>query len=528
MLVKIPVARPLRVLLIEDSDQDAELLLAELVESGYDVAVQRVQTAQEMREALQNGRFEVVLSDYSLPTFNAPQALAILQERHGDIPFIIVSGTIGEQAAVASLKAGASDFIVKGQLARLVPALERELRDAEMHRERAKERDALEAQLRQAQKLEGIGRLAGGIAHDFNNLLTAIIGYTEMVLDQIGADKPISHDLMEIRKASDRAAILTRQLLAFSCKQTLRVAAVDVNDVVVTMRDMLVRLIGEDIDLRVDLAPALPPMWADRGQVEQVLMNLVINARDAMPRAGTMTVSTRFATEDEPASFLLIRRHLKGYLTLSVTDTGIGMDDATRARIFEPFFTTKPVGQGTGLGLSMVYGVVQQLEGHVSVASAPGQGTTFALYFPVATEAAVHPTSVTPPRTRGLLAEARELVLIVEDQTAVRDLVSRVLTRHGYHVLEAGTGEEGLAVVQATTHPIDLVLTDMVLPMMNGSEMVEVLRQTTPDLKVLFMSGYSNQSIANRKTPASDTTMLEKPFTASILLQAVRTALGPL
>src|SRR2546425_2189472 len=226
------VGKTLRVLLVEDSESDAELLVAELNRSGYLVTCERVQTADEMRAALQRESFHVVWSDYSLPAFSAPGALAVLKEQQPDLPFIIVSGTVGEETAVEALKAGASDFLVKGKLARLAPALERELREADLKREQAREREALEAQLRQSQKLEGIGRLAGGIAHDFNNLLTAIIGYTEMVLEQIGSDKPISKDLEEIRKASDRAAALTRQLLAFSRKQTLHVAAMDVNDIV--------------------------------------------------------------------------------------------------------------------------------------------------------------------------------------------------------------------------------------------------------------------------------------------------------
>jgi two-component system cell cycle sensor histidine kinase/response regulator CckA len=525
MALETRVGKPLRVLLVEDSDQDAALLLVELEQNGYDVLVERVQTAEELRVALEGGGFDVVISDYCLPTFSAPEALAIVQEKHADIPFIIVSGTVGEETAVSALKAGASDFLVKGKMARLAPALERELREAEVKRERARERETLEAQLRQAQKLEGIGRLAGGIAHDFNNLLTAIIGYTEMVLEQIGPDKPISHDLEEIRKASDRAAILTRQLLAFSRKQTLRVAAVDVNEVVMSMRNMLQRMIGEDINLQVDLTKALPSMLADRAQLEQVLMNLVINARDAMPRAGTLSVETALATPTEIAG-LAGDAGAAGYAKLSVTDTGTGMDAATQARIFEPFFTTKPIGQGTGLGLSTVYGVVQQLGGHITVRTAPGQGTTFALCFPIASETDAAIAASTPRKGHAPLAEGRELVLVVEDQQAVLELVSRVLTRHGYNVLEAESGAAALALAESTTRRIDLVLTDIVMPVMDGSEMVELLRRTRPHVKVLFMSGYSGDIIARRGGLPADADVLEKPFSASVLLRAVREALG--
>ena len=523
MALDTRVGRSLRVLLVEDSDLDAALLLAELKQNGYDVLAERVQTAAQMRAALEKGTFDVVLSDYSLPTFSAPEALEIVQQAQIAIPFIIVSGTIGEETAVSALKAGASDFLVKGKMARLAPALERELREAALKRERALEREALEAQLRQAQKLEGIGRLAGGIAHDFNNLLTAIIGYTEMVLEQIGPDKPISPDLEEIRKASDRAATLTRQLLAFSRQQTLRISAVDVNDVVLSMRQMLERLIGEDIILRVNLAESLPSMLADRAQLEQVLMNLVINSRDAMTRGGTLSVETAAATASEIAGFAK-DTNLAGYAKLCVIDTGSGMDASTQARIFEPFFTTKPVGQGTGLGLSMVYGVMQQLGGHIAVRSTPGEGTTIALYFPVASATA--PAAATH-RARGgaPLAEGRELVLVVEDQTAVLHLVSRVLTRHGYKVLEAESAAEALVLAGSTRDRIDLVLTDLVMPGMNGSDMAMELRQVRPEIKVLFMSGYSGEALARRGTLPEDTNVLEKPFSATVLLHTVRDAL---
>ena len=518
--------KTLRVLLVEDSESDAELLLAELNRSGYHVTCERVQTADEMRAALQHESFHVVLSDYSLPSFSAPAALAVLKEHQPDLPFIIVSGTVGDETAVEALKAGASDFLVKGKLARLAPALERELREAELKRERAREREALEAQLRQSQKLEGIGRLAGGIAHDFNNLLTAIIGYTEMVLEQIGPDKPISKDLEEIRKASDRAAALTRQLLAFSRKQTLHVAAMDVNDIVLSMRDMLQRLIGEDVDLRVALAGGSQQILADRVQLEQVLMNLVVNARDAMPRGGTLTVSTAPALAGEAAAVVHEKIAPGGYVKLSVADTGTGMDAATEARIFEPFFTTKPTGQGTGLGLSMVYGVVQQLGGHISVTSAPQRGTTFTMYFPASGAAGQGADpSIAVPKVRAPLAEGRELVLVVEDQGAVRELVSRVLTRHGYKVLEASNGVEALQLVEQAKGTIQLVVSDMVMPNMDGPEMVAVLRKTRPDLKVLYMSGYSGETIAQRGGLSVSTPVLEKPFTAFVLLRAVHQAL---
>jgi len=517
--------KALRVLLVEDSPPDAELVLANLIEGGYDATAKRVQTAQEMREALASGKWQVILSDYSLPGFGAPEALAIAQAHDPGIPFIIVSGTVGEDTAVTALKAGACDFLVKGRLTRLVTAIERELRDAELRRERDIERDALEDRLRQAQKLEGIGRLAGGIAHDFNNLLTAIIGYTEMVLDQIGPDKPISKDLDEIRRASDRAVALTRQLLAFSRKQTLKVVPTDLNGIIVSMRNMLERLISEDIAIRSQLAERLPPIFADHVQLEQILLNLVMNARDAMPRGGVITIETKAVEAGEVRSAAHEQVAPGQYIALIIRDTGQGMDSATQARIFEPFFTTKGAGEGTGLGLATVYGAVQQLGGHIAVMSGVGQGTTFSLYFP---ECAQAPSSLEPAARRpspAPLAAGREVVLVVEDQRGVRQLASRILTRHGYIVCEAADAMEAIRIASNLAQPLDLVVSDVVMPKMGGPELIERLWALRPGLKVLYMSGYTGDELSRRVGHESNVTVLEKPFSASGLLQTVRDVL---
>ena len=461
--------KPLRLLLVEDCQPDAELLLDELRAGGYDVTIDRVETAEALRAALDTKSWDLVLSDYSLPSFSAPEALAIVQEINAELPFIIVSGTIGEDTAVTALKAGAADFLVKGRLARLLPAIERELKETAVRSARLRERQALEDQLRQSQKLEGIGRLAGGIAHDFNNLLTAIMGYTEMILDQIGTDKPISKDLEEIRAASDRAVALTRQLLAFSRKQTLHLAPIDLNEIVAGMRDMLQRLIGEALTISLRLTPELAPILADRTQLEQILMNLVVNARDAMPEGGTITVDTGWADEIEVAAVTHETAAVGNYARLRVVDTGAGMDADTQSRIFEPFFTTKPVGEGTGLGLSTVYGVIQQLGGHLAVTSQVGRGTTFTLYFPeTARDEKPHPAAGVRKRPMPL-AEHREVVLVVEDQRGVRQLVFRILTRHGYTVLEAASAADAVALFEQQGPRIDLLLTDVVMPGMSGA-----------------------------------------------------------
>jgi two-component system cell cycle sensor histidine kinase/response regulator CckA len=381
------------------------------------------------------------------------------------------------------------------------------------------DRKELEQQLQQSQKLEGIGRLAGGIAHDFNNLLTAIIGYTEMVLDQIGPDKPISGDMREIRNASDRAVALTRQLLAFSRKQTLHVAPVDLNDIVVSMHKMLQRLIGDDIEIRLGLSPRLSPVRADRVQLEQVLMNLVMNARDAMPGGGVITIDTVAVDGAEAVAVVHEPVSPGTYARLRVNDTGVGMDAATQEHIFEPFFTTKGVGKGTGLGLATVYGVIQQLGGHIAVSSEKGKGTTFTLYFPEAPAASVIPSQPRPKSAP--LAAHREIVLVVDDQQGVRQLVSRILTRHGYTVLEAGDVTEALALAEQHPGPIDLIVSDVVMPTMSGPELVARLRTIRP-VKVLYMSGYTGEDLSNRADFDETTIVLEKPFTASVLLQTVR------
>jgi signal transduction histidine kinase len=509
---------PLRVLLIEDSEADAELLLRELERGGYAVTASRVATAEALRAACQSADWDIALSDYHLPAFSAPAALAILHEAAPDIPFIVVSGTIGEETAVAVLKAGACDFVSKGRLARLLPAIERELRDAALRRERARAQAVLEEQLRQAQKMEAIGRLAGGIAHDFNNLLTAILGYSELLTQQIGPDKPMGEDLREIVSAAQRAAALTRQLLAFSRKQVLRVAPLDLNHVVRTLEAMLRRLIGEHIAITTLLADGLHPVMADATQLEQVLMNLAVNARDAMPSGGQLMISTRNASteagEDVRDDGLRVK--------LSVTDTGVGMPPEIQAQIFEPFFTTKDRGQGTGLGLAAVHGIVTQLRGRITVASAVGTGTTFEIDLPATHTAA----AASKPVSTGAAPVGLETILLVEDERGVRAFMALALRRFGYRVLEADSAESALALLRQPDQPVHLLLTDVVLPRMNGRELAQQVARDLPGVPVLFMSGYSEQFTMGGGWLDTGVQLLEKPFTAHTLLTKVREVLG--
>jgi two-component system cell cycle sensor histidine kinase/response regulator CckA len=374
--------------------------------------------------------------------------------------------------------------------------------------------------------MEGIGRLAGGIAHDFNNMLTTIMGYSDMIVEQIGTDKPISADLLEIRHAADRAAGLTRQLLAFSRQQVLRIGAVNINAVVHDMRALLQRVIGEDITITLALTRELGPILADRVQLEQVLMNLASNARDAMPRGGRLTIGTSVSEARDVTALTGAPVPPSRYITLTLRDSGEGMDARTRERIFEPFFTTKELGKGTGLGLATVYGIVRQLDGHIGVTSEIAAGTTFTLFFPEAAAGTAVSSLSLAPQTDVAVATSRDLVLVVEDEPGLRRLLVRTLSRHGYEVLEAGTGKEGLAVVAQAGDKLRLVVSDVVMPTMNGPEMARRLRETRPDLKVLYMSGYAGETMARGGMLEEHATLLGKPFTAHELLQKVREMLN--
>ena len=384
------------------------------------------------------------------------------------------------------------------------------------------ERRRLEAQYLQSQKMEAVGRLAGGVAHDFNNLLTVIQGYGAMLLGSLGPDNP-SHELVgEMTRAGERAAALTRQLLAFSRQSVLAPRVLDLNAVVLDLEKMLRRVIGEDIDLAANLGPALGRVKADLGQIEQVLMNLAVNARDAMPTGGKLTIETRNIEVDEDGA----RRHTGlrpgRYILLAVGDTGHGMTPEVQARIFEPFFTTKEKGKGTGLGLATVHGIVQQAGGHVGVHSRPGAGTTFQVYLPRVEEMA----SPARPAAGGRAApKGTETILLVEDEDSVRALTRLVLHGAGYRVLEASDGGEALEVGALHTGPIHLLLSDVVMPVLGGRQLAERLLTLHPEMKVLFQSGYTDDAVVRHGLSQETVHFLQKPFTPAALTQKVREVL---
>lgn len=383
------------------------------------------------------------------------------------------------------------------------------------------ERKRMEEQLRLAQKMEAIGRLAGGIAHDFNNLLTAINGYSALILERLDWDDPVRKDIEVINNAGERAAALTRQLLAFSRKQVLEPEVIDLNSVVADMDKILRRVIGEDIDLVTVLQPKLAPVKVDPAQVEQIILNLAVNARDAMPDGGKVTIETSNVELDEEYAKHHVSATPGSYVMLAVSDAGVGMDAETQKRIFEPFFTTKK-GEGTGLGLSTVYGIVKQSGGNIWVYSEPGQGTTFKIYLPRVKEPA---NARTPERVSVESLRGSEKILLVEDEAAVRKLVREILEKYGYTVLDAYSGREALSLAERHRHPIHLMMTDVVLPDMHGPELARRLTSLRPETRILYSSGYTDNAIVHRGVLEAGTAFLQKPFTPQTLARKVREVL---
>ncbi len=394
-------------------------------------------------------------------------------------------------------------------------------RDLSFRKQAEEDLRSTSEQLRQAQKMEAIGLLAGGVAHDFNNLLSVILSYSSMMMDELEAGAPMRDDLHEVLTAGNRAAELTRQLLAFSRKQVLEPRNLDLNQTLEGMSKMLRRLLGEDIELSLELAHGLEPVCADPGQIEQVVMNLVVNARDAMPRGGRLVIET---SSVELAGLAAERLQLDPgrYLALAVADNGCGIDAETQSRIFEPFFTTKDKGKGTGLGLSTVFGIVHQSDGAIEVSSKAGEGTRFTIYLPRAKGTGTsQPPSVLPPAT----LRGTETVLLVEDEDQLRALAASLLKRNGYHVLEAANGGEAFLVCEKHAGKIDLLLTDVVMPRMSGRELSERLAGMRPDMRVLFMSGYTDDAMVHHGVLGGGIAFLHKPITPEALLRKVRQVL---
>jgi len=516
----------LRVLFVEDNEDDATLLARHLERSGYEVDAFRVDTRESFDNAVMNAKWDVVISDHSMPSFSSLEALQILRQRDVDCPFIIVSGTISENMAVEAMRAGAHDYVLKNNLARLGPAIDREIGDAELRRQAREEREArkaVELQLQQSQKMEAVGRLAGGIAHDFNNLLTAILGFAGLALEKTeNREASVRFELEQVKQAAERAARFTKQLLAFSRHQVLAPRAIDPAEAIDAMTPMLRQLMGEDVTLSI-VDRAKGKVRVDPGQFEQVIMNLAVNARDAMPNGGTLRLGT--ANVDVSATDGARLQVEPGpHIVLSVSDSGLGMDETTRTRIFEPFFTTKPPGKGTGLGLSTVYGILRQSSGAIDVDSAVAKGTTFRVYLPLAVKREEPPAPL-PQRPR-VAGDLQGTVLVAEDEEAVRMLVHTVLSTAGFSVIAAGSGTEAAALLDKLDRPLDLLITDIVMPGMIGPDLARLVLERFPQTRVLYITGYATHSAVPAGFLREEDAVLEKPFLPEQLLAVVHERLG--
>jgi hypothetical protein len=638
-----------RIVHVEHDALDLDLARETLQSGGVPCEVIAVSSRAELMSVLAERKFDLILSDWSLPQFSGSEALEIAKEMAADIPFIFVSGTIGEDAAIESLLGGATDYVLKHRLNRLVPAVRRALDEA---RERGRRREAqealnherrflkavlesleaglvacnqagiislsnrsarehfgvpdeplplerwqefyqlyeadgktpmrtedlplvralrgeqvrnfemvicprnlpartvlvsgqpivdeegrrrgavvvfpditdrkqLEEQLRQAQKMEALGQLAGGIAHDFNNLLNVIIGYSDLVRRQLMEADPMRDRIEQIRSAGHRAASLTRQLLAFSRKQVVAPKVLDLNGVLSDLHRMLERLLGESVELASSRKDGLGRIKADPGQIEQVIMNLAVNARDAMQSGGRITIETDNVILDTAKPEMPGGVEPGRYIMLAVHDSGIGMSPEVQARVFEPFFTTKEPGRGTGLGLATVYGIVKGAGGHIELQSALGRGTTFRIYFPRVDA----PADAVIGRESRDFARGSETILVVEDEESVRHFVRDSLTHCGYSVLEAADGRQAEEIWRRAPEQIHLLLTDVVLPGVGGCELAVRLKDDRPSLKVLFMSGYTDERVTREISGEAGAPFLPKPFALPVLARKVREAL---
>jgi two-component system cell cycle sensor histidine kinase/response regulator CckA len=522
------------ILIVDDVADQRQLMSIFMGRLGYEVA--EASDGMEALELAHRAQPALIISDISMPGVDGIELTRMIRSSDvlAETPILLVSAIqLGDENVRAGFDEGADDYVEVPYdptdfAVRAVKLLERArsvaaLRASEQAKAQALEDLHLkEEQLLLSQKLEAVGRLAAGIAHDFNNLLTVIEGYSQLALQRLPSESPVRANIEEVKKASKRAAVLVSQLLAFSRKQVMRPKVFDLNETVTNIEKMLRRVIGEDIDLRTRLQPDLGTIKADPGQIEQVIMNLVVNGRDAMPSGGKLTLETANVSLGETYAKGHIAVLPGHYVMLAVSDTGGGMDEETQGRVFEPFFTTKQPGRGTGLGLSTVYGIVKQSGGNIWVYSEPGHGTTFKIYLP-RLDGAAKDSEMVPADVAAL--GGSETILLVEDENSVRCLVRGILEEAGYDVLEASCGEEGLRLSNERLDPIDLLLTDVVMPEISGKEVADRLVSLRPGIKVLFMSGYTDEAIVHHGMLDSNVNFIQKPFSPAALARKVREVL---
>jgi two-component system cell cycle sensor histidine kinase/response regulator CckA len=507
---------PLKILHLEDDPLDRELVRETLEAEGILCEVACVETREEFVNELGRYMPDLILADYKLPSFDGLSALEIAKEKAPEVPFILVSGTMGEDPAIETLRNGATDYVLKQRMASLGHAVLRAMREIDLRAEKAD----LRKQLVSAQRMETVAMVAGGIAHDFNNALTGIIGFSELLKAELEGKESALRDLDEIRRCAERASVLTRQLLTFARRQAMDPVRLDLNAVVVEVMRLLRKVVGARVDIGEVLAEALPVVKADQGQIEQVLMNLCINSRDAMPGGGRIVVETASVVRG-PGDLTANPDASPGpYAVLSITDTGSGMDEAVRLRMFEPFFTTKTPDKGTGLGLPVVYGIVKQHGGFIDVCSEPGKGTTVRVYLPAVKGAADGAAPVFVEPLRG----GAETILLAEDDDMIRELIVQILSGLGYKVIPAPDGREAVAAAKGAKD-LPLAIIDVVMPRMNGKETYEALVGDRPGMRVIFISGYAPEAVRDSLIMTPGTPFLQKPFGVTALARMVREVL---
>jgi two-component system cell cycle sensor histidine kinase/response regulator CckA len=518
---RIPELRLVRILAVDDDPQARQLIEIALSDAHFEMTLEVVGTLAEGLRRISVDDHDIYLVDQQLPDGTGLSLIHTAKEAGATKPFILITGHGSGDLDEAALREGAADYVEK----QLVGThLERSIRYTLHNWQAGRALLDREEQLRQAQKMEAIGRLAGGVAHDFNNLLTAIIGYTDLVKEKLEPTDPVAHDVGEIRKAADRAAALTRQLLAFSRKQFLSPEVLDLNAIVTGLLPMLPRVIGEHIETTTSLAPDLHRVKADPSQMEQVVINLVLNARDAMAVGGHLAIETQNVQLDEDR-IATERLNLDpgAYVMLGIRDTGSGMDAQTRDRVFEPFFTTKAKGKGTGLGLPTVYGIIDQSGGAITMDTALGRGTSIRIYLPVTSSKEEPERPELPAATTA--NGGTETLLLVEDNDAVRELAVHALRKRGYTVHEARNAEEAIEWSMTSRIKPKLLVTDVVMPGLSGPNLAARLLQENPRLKVLYMSGYTDDATAVHGAFWGGVPLLQKPFTPAQLAERVRLAL---
>jgi two-component system cell cycle sensor histidine kinase/response regulator CckA len=509
----------LHILLVDD-DEDDYLITRDLLEDigGNRYQLDWVDTYQRALKAIKPDTYDVYLIDYRLGSENGLELLRWAIANDIETPMIMLTGQGDHHVDLEAMEAGAADYLVKGQFD--AQLLDRSIRYAIEHQRSRMAQIQLEAELRQSQKMEAIGHMAGGIAHDFNNVLTAILTYASLARREVTPDHPVYRKLQGIEETSQRAANLTHQLLAFARRQVTTPKILDLNSIVLKLDKLLRRLITANIELVTLPMPDLGAVKMDPGQLEQVIVNLVVNARDAMPGGGKLTIRTANTTLDETYTSQYIDLLPGDYVCLSISDTGIGMTKELRSRIFEPFFTTKERDKGTGLGLATCYGIIKQNGGHIGVISEPDNGSVFNIYLP---QVSSKPAPEVPGEMKSDIPRGTETILLVEDEPSVRQLLTELLRQQGYTVLTAVNGEDALQQYEAHDTPtIDLLLTDLVMPRLGGTGLAEQLKSRCPQLKVAFMSGYADESISQQDANYLETTFIQKPFTIESLALTIR------